>query len=170
MNSTKWFCILLCTVVLAASLAADEAVNSEEIVEGLLGNQTKTRGIRVAPREHDRAQTSKSVVLQIQFQFGTANLNANAKTQLEELGSALTSIKLKEYRFEISGHTDSVGDENFNLLLSSERAESVKIYLVNHFDLDENSLSTIGHGETQLLMKNDPTNAVNRRVEIRAFH
>jgi outer membrane protein OmpA-like peptidoglycan-associated protein/outer membrane protein W len=78
---------------------------------------------------------------------------------------------LQEYpdlRMEIQGHTDDVGDDDFNLDLSQRRAESVRAYFAAK-GVDENRLVARGYGETQPI---DPrttrsARAKNRRVEFR---
>jgi outer membrane protein OmpA-like peptidoglycan-associated protein len=108
-------------------------------------------------------------------------LNAYAKTILFDTGKA--SIKsqsaevlqniigiLKEYphaKFNIEGHTDSVGSESLNQKLSESRANSVKDYLVKG-GVDAGRLSAAGYGESKPLDTNKTRagRANNRRVEI----
>ena len=78
---------------------------------------------------------------------------------------------LQEYpdlRLSIEGHTDSQGDESFNLDLSDRRAASVRRYLVEEFGIDPNRLSSRGLGETQPVASNDTPEGrqQNRRVEL----
>lgn len=69
---------------------------------------------------------------------------------------------------EISGHSDNVGDENFNLILSQKRADSVKEYLKSLGCPDERIISR-GYGFTHPLVSNHTERGryINRRVEIR---
>jgi outer membrane protein OmpA-like peptidoglycan-associated protein len=71
-------------------------------------------------------------------------------------------------RVRINGHTDSDGDDAFNLDLSKRRAEAVKTELVKSFGMNPELFETDGMGETQPVAPNDtPANkAQNRRVEI----
>lgn len=73
-----------------------------------------------------------------------------------------SSIKLN-----IVGHTDSDGDENSNLTLSKNRAESVKKALVSVYGVDANRLSTDGKGESEPVGDNNTSDgkSQNRRVE-----
>lgn len=68
----------------------------------------------------------------------------------------------------VSGHTDSVGDAEFNLKLSESRAEKVAEFLVKVGQLDPNRVSFKGHGETRPIATNETQDgrAENRRVEI----
>ena len=108
-------------------------------------------------------------------------LNSYAKTILFDTGKA--SIKeqsaavlgdiigiLNEYsnaKFNIEGHTDSVGSEASNQKLSEERASSVMNYLIEH-GIASNRLSAKGYGESKPLDTNNTAagRANNRRVEI----
>jgi outer membrane protein OmpA-like peptidoglycan-associated protein len=67
---------------------------------------------------------------------------------------------------EIQGHTDSVGDDHFNLKLSQKRAESVRVYLANK-GIDKNRMVPIGYGENVPIADNRTSEgrSQNRRVE-----
>ncbi|MCA1796932.1 MAG: OmpA family protein [Desulfuromonadaceae bacterium] len=71
----------------------------------------------------------------------------------------------------IAGHTDSVGNAEYNQQLSQERADAVKAYLVKEAGLSDRKLVTKGFGEEKPLASND-TDAgrqQNRRVELSVF-
>ncbi len=108
-------------------------------------------------------------------------LNDYAKTILFDTGK--TSIKfesaeiltniagiLKEYsyaKFNVDGHTDSVGSEKTNQKLSEGRAQAVVDWLVAN-GIDASRLKATGYGESKPLMDNNTKEgrARNRRVEI----
>ena len=73
-----------------------------------------------------------------------------------------------ELKFEIGGHTDSDGDDNFNLTLSQNRAEAVKKILVE-LGIQEQRLIAKGYGEKKPLYENSTPDqkANNRRVEFK---
>ncbi len=73
-----------------------------------------------------------------------------------------------EYKLNIDGHTDSQGDDKFNMDLSVKRAEAVKKYLVDH-GIADSRLTAEGHGETVPVATNDTAagRAENRRVELK---
>jgi OOP family OmpA-OmpF porin len=78
---------------------------------------------------------------------------------------------LKQYpdlRYEIQGHTDSRGEDDYNLLLSAARAATVRAYLLNKGIVDAN-LIAIGYGETKPVADNKTAvgRAKNRRVEFK---
>lgn len=104
----------------------------------------------------------------ILFEFGKADLSAQAKTNLNNLAASL-----KEYpntEILIAGHTDSVGSEEFNQKLSEQRANTAATYLLEQ-DITADRMSVIGHGESQPVASNDSDmgRAQNRRVEVAIY-
>ena len=75
--------------------------------------------------------------------------------------------KYEKTYLSVEGHTDSTGQDSYNMNLSRERAQSVKAYLANQ-DIMAARISTSGFGETRPIATNDTANgrAPNRRVEI----
>ena len=108
-----------------------------------------------------------SISLQVQFAFGSADLLPQGRRQLDQLGLALSDSALASAAFELAGHTDAVGDAESNLRLSIERANSVKVYLIQAHGLSAQRLQAIGFGFSRLANPANPTAAINRRVEVR---
>lgn len=78
---------------------------------------------------------------------------------------------LKEYNkttISISGHTDNVGRDDYNMQLSQDRASSVAKYLVNR-GVADSRIQASGFGKSQPIADNSTEDgrAQNRRVEIR---
>jgi OOP family OmpA-OmpF porin len=69
---------------------------------------------------------------------------------------------------EIGGHTDTTGDPDANLLLSEQRAQSVKAYFISK-GIAENRMRVRGFGQTVPVQSNDTPDGrlQNRRVEFR---
>jgi len=67
----------------------------------------------------------------------------------------------------VEGHTDSVGTEANNLVLSRLRAEAVVDYLVSR-GVDAGRLEAVGFGETSPVADNDTAGGrqINRRIEV----
>ncbi len=102
----------------------------------------------------------------INFKTGSAELTTSSYTHLNFIVNLL-----KQYsylRYEIQGHTDSRGSDEYNLLLSAARANSVKNYLLQK-GISDSSVIAIGYGETQPVASNKTARgrALNRRVEFR---
>ena len=72
----------------------------------------------------------------------------------------------KNIKVEIAGHTDSRGDKNLNKQISQDRANSVKIALID-LGVDENRLIAVGYGEDFPIAKDDENglSEINRRVD-----
>lgn len=87
---------------------------------------------------------------------------------LPELRRIAAIIKSKNLKVEISGHTDNVGNDDKNMLLSQQRAEAVRDFLVQEGCLADKFV-VIGYGELRPVASNDTEDgrAKNRRVELR---
>jgi OmpA-OmpF porin, OOP family len=106
--------------------------------------------------------------LSVPFASGSAVISPVAARVLDELGKALTSPKLADYKFRVEGHTDTVGAPDMNKALSEQRANSVTDYLVTKFGIDRSRLTPVGLGEEGLLVATGPgvSNAANRQVRV----
>ncbi len=107
-----------------------------------------------------------SVDLEVYFPFDSAKLTRRARAQLAALGHALSSPRLRPYRYLIAGHTDAKGADAYNVALSYRRAHAVKRYLISAFPIVPSRLLVIGWGESRLRDPIHPYAAVNRRVEV----
>ena len=72
---------------------------------------------------------------------------------------------MDKYTIIIHGHTDDVGTVEYNQSLSERRAQAARRYFISHHGIDPSRLIARGHGKSQLLYPNDPTNELNRRVQ-----
>ena len=90
------------------------------------------------------------------------------KSSLVELNKVLKLMQINpDLKIQISGHTDSDGDDDFNLELSINRAKSVVNWLIEN-SIDKNRLSFKGYGETRPIEENNSiaNKAKNRRTEL----
>lgn len=108
--------------------------------------------------------------LPVEFDTGSAALDADARRILDEMGAALNSPGLASQRVEIGGHTDDVGEPDYNQGLSERRAAAVRDYLVERHGVDPGRLEARGYGETRPKESGtDPAaRQANRRVEFQA--
>ena len=106
--------------------------------------------------------------LTILFETGSATLATTAQVELVALGQALRSADLSASRFRIEGHTDRVGSEASNLVLSERRAIAVRDYLIGQFEIATDRLTVAGLGESQTLVptSDDVPHPRNRRVQV----
>jgi OOP family OmpA-OmpF porin len=74
----------------------------------------------------------------------------------------------KNIKVLVSGHTDKIGDDVSNMLLSQRRAESIKAYLIKK-GINGQRIKTLGFGETKPAYEyglNNESNILNRRIEV----
>lgn len=103
--------------------------------------------------------------------FFATNKDTLGKTSIAILDRAVEALKKHpSVRVEISGHTDSVGNREYNMDLSQRRAEAVKKYLVDH-GIDAARMEVRGAGPDEPLDSNssNPGRAKNRRIEFRVL-
>lgn len=105
--------------------------------------------------------------LLINFEFGTATIVQESLPFLDSVGQMLNLDSVRSESIVIEGHTDAVGESHFNDTLSQDRALAVKDYLVSVHNVDKARLHPVGKGEVELFDANNPTAAVNRRVQFR---
>lgn len=99
------------------------------------------------------------------FDFGKYNLLPFSIPELKRVASI---IKTNNLKVEISGHTDNVGDNKSNLILSEQRANSVKEFLLSE-GCNASLFKIRGYGETKPIETNETEKgrAKNRRVELK---
>ena len=104
--------------------------------------------------------------LLITFETNSASLTTPARKQLDVVAAALKNDRLAEYGFMVEGHADPRGDADANLVLSQQRAESVRDYLVSSHGIAADRLKAEGRGDRNLLNPQVPAAPENRRVTI----
>ncbi|MHB0951900.1 MAG: OmpA family protein [Allorhizobium sp.] len=105
----------------------------------------------------------------ITFPSGSAEVPlAQAKT-LRKVAEAMERILAKDpgETFLIEGHTDAVGSDRSNLILSDQRAEAVANLLTEVYGIPPENLSVQGYGERYLKIRTAGDEQQNRRVAIR---
>jgi OmpA-OmpF porin, OOP family len=115
---------------------------------------------------HKLLTEGKMVTYGITFDSGKDDVRPESHATIREIADVLKENP--GLRIRITGHTDSDGNDNFNLNLSQRRAASVKMYLTTQFGIEASRIETDGKGESQPLGSNDTAQnkAKNRRVEI----
>lgn len=100
----------------------------------------------------------------IRFDFDKATIRPESEEYLDMFVMILH--KFPKMHISIIGHTDNVGNAEYNLKLSKARAESVAAYFKKH-GIDASRLNCEGHGHRQPLVDEDTdaARAMNRRVE-----
>jgi outer membrane protein OmpA-like peptidoglycan-associated protein len=106
---------------------------------------------------------------ELSFASGSAEVTPQQVPKLKKLASAILAV-LKKNRgetFLIEGHTDAVGSDRDNLVLSDARARTVARVLTRSFHVPPENLVTQGYGERFLKVKTAGPSAANRRVAVR---
>jgi len=103
----------------------------------------------------------------IPFNENKTNISPQAAKILDEVGKTLKENP--SIRVEIGGHTDATGSDKADMAISLKRAESVKKYLMDKFNISADRLVVKGYGKTKPIADNSTKEgrAKNRRVEFR---
>jgi outer membrane protein OmpA-like peptidoglycan-associated protein len=140
---------------------SDQVIAAKEIMDKL--DQVKTMGVGGVGQAQSRIAFKN-----ILFDFNSERLKKESFPQLDEIGKALSTLVKQKMRFIIEGHTDSIGGDDFNQILSEKRADTVKEYLVKHYRISQDSLRVMGFGKTRPVDTNSTEEGRqnNRRVEV----
>lgn len=102
----------------------------------------------------------------LEFEGNKAQITSEMEKDLNKVVDFL--IDHPVYKLKISGHTDSDGNEEFNLKLSQKRAEEIRSYLIKKGNIDKARIESTGHGSAKKIIRNEQTEEdkhLNRRVE-----
>lgn len=116
-----------------------------------------------APLERLR---DRFIAKNIVFEYDSDQMLGNYKEILSEIVDYLKS--LSSYKLvHIEGHTDSIGDPEYNQKLSQKRADAIRNFLIKEFGIKENKLKAVGFGESRPIADNGNFQGrqENRRVE-----
>ncbi len=104
------------------------------------------------------------------FKFGKTVLPDEAKQRLDQMVAQLKQDPKAIY-LEIEGHTDNVGDKRINEKIGMERAEAVKRYLYEQYQIPLHKMNVISYGEEKPVAPNKTRDgrAQNRRVVIKVL-
>ncbi|NZD52725.1 OmpA family protein [Rhizobium leguminosarum] len=105
----------------------------------------------------------------ITFATGSADIPMTQARTLRKVADAISQVLEKDpsETFLIEGHTDAVGSDQSNLILSDQRAESVANVLSDVYGIAPENLATQGYGESYLKVNTSAPEQENRRVTIR---
>jgi outer membrane protein OmpA-like peptidoglycan-associated protein len=99
------------------------------------------------------------------FDTGKSTLRAEAREKLAKISGIV--LAYPDLRLAIEGNTDSVGTDSKNQILSEQRANSVRDYMVKQ-NIPTTSMTSKGFGKMQPVASNDTAEGrqQNRRVEM----
>jgi outer membrane protein OmpA-like peptidoglycan-associated protein len=104
------------------------------------------------------------------FKFGKTTLPDEAKAKIDEMVAQMKQDPKNIY-LEIEGHTDNVGDKATNEKIGLARADAVKRYLYEQYQIPLHKMNVISYGESKPVAPNKTKadRAQNRRVVIRVL-
>lgn len=135
-----------------ANQSAQEAVNRVDSLSGVVANLDNYKELSNAS---------------VTFGFDKSVLTTDDKAQLDQMAAGLANTK--GYILALTGGTDSVGDANYNYMLSQKRADAVVNYLATKYNIPPHKFYLIGIGKENPVADNHTREgrAQNRRVEIK---
>ncbi|HEX2957215.1 MAG TPA: OmpA family protein, partial [Chitinispirillaceae bacterium] len=142
----------------------DNCMNEPEVFNGYKDDDGCPDTL-IRPTEKETVKLNTQL-RSINFKSGSAELISSSFAALDYIVGFLNQYP--HLRYEIQGHTDSQGSDDFNLLLSAARAGTVRKYLLSK-GVPEASVIAIGYGETVPVDDNNTAKgrALNRRVQFR---
>lgn len=140
-----------------------------------LSEQARVRGLftnlvgSFTPNEARVLREDNDVIIRLvglDFPTNTATIENKSFELLTKVRDAINTFGGSTVT--VTGYTDSWGSDEHNLILSGERAEAVKQYILANTELPATSVQAIGYGESKPIASNDTDlgRSNNRRVEV----
>jgi outer membrane protein OmpA-like peptidoglycan-associated protein len=152
---------------------ANDAAATARNAANEAGNKATEAGNKFDVMDKANKRLVYEVVLsedQGNFKFGKTALPDEAKQRLDQMVAQLKQDPKAIY-LEIEGHTDNVGDKVINEKIGLERAEAVKRYLYEQYQIPLHKMNVISYGEEKPVAPNKTKagRAQNRRVVIKVL-
>src|SRR5262245_58141478 len=152
---------------------ANDAASAANTAAGAAHNAANEVGGRVDTMDRANKRLVYEVVLsedQGNFKFGKSLLPDEAKQRIDQMVAQIKQDPKNIY-FEIEGHTDSIGDKMTNERIGLARAESVKRYLYEQYQITLHKMNVISYGKDKPIAPNKTKagRAQNRRVVIKVL-
>jgi peptidoglycan-associated lipoprotein len=151
-----------------AAQAANDAAAAAHSAANAVGSEANTKFDAI-----DKA--SKRLVYEVvlsedqgNFKFGKTTLPDEAKAKIDEMVAQMKQDPKNIY-LEIEGHTDNVGDKVTNEKIGLARADAVKRYLYEQYQIPLHKMNVISYGKDKPVAPNKTKagRAQNRRVVIK---
>lgn len=116
--------------------------------------------------EKQLTEEKRAITYGIYFDFNKDTIKPESEPVLKQIVQAMTDNP--KWKLTVSGYTDNIGGDAYNLDLSKRRAAAVKQALVADYHIAPDRLSTNGYGASSPIDTNDTLEgrARNRRVEL----
>jgi len=139
-----------------------------DVQEKLRGNVAKVESM-YAPNEARVLRQGEDVIISllgINFPPGRSTIDAGNMPLLTKVQQSLALFPGSS--LVIEGHTDANGSDSANLILSQDRADAIKQYIVSNFAADPEKISSIGYGESRPVATNETQEgrSRNRRIDV----
>ena len=120
--------------------------------------------------ERQLIETGRIRLENIYFETASSRLLPESEETLREAGRTLE--KFPDLRIEVQGHTDTRGWARYNMRLSQARAEAVRSFLLEYFQIKPGNYNAKGYGETrpETEERNEEELLRNRRVVLRVLN
>jgi len=150
--------------------AANDAAAAAHTAANTVGSEANAKFDSI-----DRA--SKRLVYEVvlsedqgNFKFGKTVLPDEAKQKIDEMVAQIKQDPKNIY-LEIEGHTDSIGAAKTNEQIGLQRAEAVKKYLYDQYQIPLHKMNVISYGKDKPVAPNKTKEgrAQNRRVVIKVL-
>jgi len=165
--------LALCALVCAAPLVTTSALadmryagdSRHVVVRDGYGGCVKVNALHTNIRSCNGNVQSITLDARALFDTNSADLKPAGKRAIDDVVSHAGAENISAVT--VTGHTDSLGSEAYNMDLSKRRANSVKNHMVGQ-GVSANNIKTVGKGESMPVASNETGQgrAKNRRVEI----
>jgi outer membrane protein OmpA-like peptidoglycan-associated protein len=140
-----------------------QAGDSQAALDSQQGKEEPLPPIAAAEPTPDRFKYC--ITLHTEFDVDKTEIRPQYRDEISKVGTFM-----KQYPTTtavIEGHSDNVGDAEYNRDLSQRRAASVVNYLVDTFGIDRSRLTAVGYGMSRPVADNatDAGKQANRRIE-----
>jgi outer membrane protein OmpA-like peptidoglycan-associated protein len=150
-------------------LAFVTAINAEARSGGLpdivVDNAIKDCSCPPCCTEAAPAKEKATVRLKVMFDTDKAVVKERYHKDIQSIA---VFLKLNpDLKITIEGHTDNVGNDEYNQKLSENRANAIRQYLIDKFGIEGSRLTAVGYGESKPIASNDTETGrqINRRVQ-----
>jgi len=149
--------MLVVIIMLAAFATAAQA----ETRAGGLPELVVDKSINDCPN----CETLVTITLNVEFETNKAIVKDIYKNEIKKVADFMKTYP--NTTAVIEGHTDNVHTAEYNQKLSAERANSVRLYLINNFGIKASRLTSVGYGLTKPIASNktEEGRQKNRRVQ-----
>nr|WP_321444836.1 OmpA family protein [uncultured Cohaesibacter sp.] len=148
---------------------ASSKISLEDVVNiGVIDHEEAAAIKSKSSKDTGQAATAAlpSIDMEILFDYNASTIRADQYVKLAQLANTLSGERFKAFRFMFLGHTDAKGSREYNMALSSKRAQAVADFVRQSGGFQSNKMLVTGAGFSRLKDESDPYGAQNRRVQL----